>query len=234
MAAAATISALLYRRRTGRGQHVEVAQWEAFLSYVGEMFIETSMTGAPPPRRGNGHSSMAPHGAYRCEGDDAWLTIAVATDAEFAALCRVIDRPDLVQDPRFADVVSRYHHRDELDEVVAAWTATQVPREAASLLQAAGVSAMPVLTVPELVEDPHLAERGFFEDVTHREAGTYLMDGPAWRFRRTPAHVRLPAPCFGEHNDYVFRDLLGLSSEDLAQLERDGIVTSAPASGQDE
>ena len=122
---------------------------------------------------------------------------------------------------------------DELDEVVSAWTRERPHREAAAELQAAGVSAMPVLTVPELMADPHLAERGFFEEVAHREAGIWKMDGPAWRFDRSPAHVRLPAPCFAEHNDYVLRELLGLSEEEVAELEREGVTAREPLPGQD-
>lgn len=233
-AAAATIAALLHRRWTGRGQHVEVAQWEAFLSYTGDFFVEHSLTGQPPPRRGNRHASMAPHGVYRCAGDDSWVTIAVENDAQFAALCDVIAKPDLSDDPRFADVVSRHRNQDEIDAIVSSWTQGRAHRDAAAALQAAGVPAMPVLTIPEVVDDPHLAARMFFEEVTHREAGTWRMDGPAWRFEYTPLHARLPAPCFGEHTDYVFRDLLGLSADELADLERDGIVAREPIAGQDE
>ncbi len=233
VAAAATIAALLHRRWTGQGQHIEVAQWEAFLSMLGEAFLEYSMTGREPPRRGNSHSSMAPHGVYRCQGDDSWVAIAVGSDAEFASLCRVIGRPELAQDGRFADVVSRHRHQDELDEIISAWTRERGHREVAAELQAASVPASPVLTIPELVADPHLAERGFFEEVAHREAGTWTMDGPAWRFDRTPAHIRLPAPCFAEHNDYVFRDLLGLSKQEVAELEREGVTAREPAAGQD-
>jgi crotonobetainyl-CoA:carnitine CoA-transferase CaiB-like acyl-CoA transferase len=91
-----------------------------------------------------------------------------------------------------------------------------------------------VLTNPELMANPHLKERRFFEEVTHREAGTWQMDGPVWRFDRSPAHVRLPAPCFAEHNDYVLRDLLGLSEEEVAELEREGIAAREPLPGQDE
>ncbi|OGO50812.1 MAG: hypothetical protein A2148_03815 [Chloroflexi bacterium RBG_16_68_14] len=233
-AAAAVIAALLYRRWTGQGQHIEVAQWEAFLSFVGEFFLEYSLTGSLPPRRGNRHSSMAPHGAYPCQGDDSWVAIAVGSDAEFAALCHVIGRLELAQDERFADVVSRHRNQDELDAIVSAWTRERPHREAAAQLQGAGVSAAPVLTVPELMADSHLAERGFWEEVAHREAGVWTMDGPAWRFDRTPAHVRLPAPCFGEHNDYVFRELLGLSEDEVAELEREGITSREPLPGQDE
>lgn len=232
-AAAATIAALLYRRWTGRGQHIEVAQLEAMLPFLGEFYLEYGMTGCPPPRRGNRHRSMAPHGVYRCAAEDAWVAVAVGTDAEFGALCRVIERPELAQDERFADAVSRYRHQDELHEIISAWTQERTHREAAAQLQSAGVPAEPVLSIPELVADPHLGERGFWEDVTHREAGTWTMDAPAWRFDRTPAHVRLPAPCFGEHNDYVFRDLLGLSEKEIAELERDGVTSREPLPGQD-
>jgi crotonobetainyl-CoA:carnitine CoA-transferase CaiB-like acyl-CoA transferase len=231
-AAAATIAALLYRRSTGRGQHIEVAQIEALLPFVGEFFLEYGMTGSPPPRRGNRHRSMAPHGAYRCAGD-SWLALAVGSDAEFAALCRVIDRAELAQDERFADVVSRYRHQDEMDEIISAWTNERDHREAAAALQAAGVNAEPVLTIPELVADPHLNERAFWEEVTHLESGTWKTEAPAWRFSRTPAHTRLPAPCFGEHNDYVFRELLGLDDDEIAALEREGITSREPLPGQD-
>ncbi|MEX0785527.1 MAG: CoA transferase [Dehalococcoidia bacterium] len=234
MAAAATIAALLHRRWTGRGQHIEVAQWEAFLPFIGEFFVEYSMTGRVPPRLGNHHASMAPHGAYPCAGDDTWLAIAVGTDAEFASLCDVMGRPELATDERFCDVVSRHRGQDALDEIVSAWTRTLPSGEAAAQLQAAGVSAMPVLEMPALFADPHLAERGFWEEHAHRDAGVWSIDGPAWRFDRTPPHVRLPAPSFGEHNGYVFRDLLGLSDDEVAELERDGVTSREPAPGQDE
>jgi crotonobetainyl-CoA:carnitine CoA-transferase CaiB-like acyl-CoA transferase len=231
-AGAATIAALLYRRATGRGQHLEVAQVEALLPFVGEFFLGYSMTGCPPQRRANRHRSMAPHGAYRC-ADDTWLALAVGSDEEFASLCTVIGRPELADDDRFADVVSRYHNQDALDEVISEWTAGRAHRDAASALQAAGVNAEPVLTIPELVADPHLAERAFWEDVMHLEAGSWKTEAPAWRFSHSPAHTRLPAPVFGEHNDYVLRELLGLSDDEIATLERAGIVSRAPIAGQD-
>ena len=233
-AAAATIAALLRRRWTGRGQHIELAQWETFLSMAGEFYLERGITGRDPVRRGNRHSSMAPHGVYRCEGDDSWVAITVGSDAEFASLCRVIGQPDLVRDERFADVVSRYRNQDELDEVVSAWTRERAHYDAAAQLQEAGVPAMPVLTIPELMADPHLTARGFWEETTHREAGTWMMDGPPWRMSLSPAHVRLPAPCFAEHNDYVLRDLLGLSEDEVSELEREGVTAREPLPGQDE
>ena len=232
-AAAAAISALLHRRWTGEGQHVEVAQVEALLPFLGELFMEYGMTGEEPLRRGNRHRSMAPHGVYRCAGDDSWVTIAVEDDEQLAALCETIDRPELARDERYADVVSRYRNQDDLDPIISAWAAGRTHYEAAAQLQAAGVPAEPVLTIPELVIDPHLRERGFWEEVTHPESGTWTTEAPAWRFSRAPAHVRLPAPAFGEHNGYVFGELLGLSAQEIAALERDGVTSREPVAGQD-
>ena len=229
-AAAALCAALLYRRRTGRGRWVEVAQRESVASLIGEFFVGFSMNGRQPPLLGNRHRSMAPHGCYPCAGplEAGWLAIAVASDAEFAALCRVMGRAELAADPRFADVVSRYRHQDELDEEISAWTRGRTPAEAALALQEAGLAASPVPSVADLMEDSHLRQRGFFEKTAHPEAGVWEMDGVPWRLSLTPAHVRLNAPCFGEHNDYVFRHLLGLSAEEVAELESQGITGSEP------
>jgi len=229
-AAAALCAALLYRRRTGRGRWVEVAQRESMASLIGEFFVGFSMNRGQPPLLGNRHRSMAPHGCYPCAGppEGGWLAIAVASDAEFAALCRVMGRAELAADPRFADVVSRYRHQDELDEEISAWTRGRTPAEAALALQEAGLAASPVPSVADLMEDSHLRQRGFFEKTAHPEAGVWEMDGVPWRLSLTPAHVRLNAPCFGEHNDYVFRHLLGLSAEEVAELESQGITGSEP------
>jgi crotonobetainyl-CoA:carnitine CoA-transferase CaiB-like acyl-CoA transferase len=236
-AAAALCAALLYRRRTGRGRWVEVAQRESMASLIGEFFVGFSMNGRQPPLLGNRHRSMAPHGCYPCVGppEAGWLAVAVASDDEFAALCRVMGRAELAADPRFADVVSRYRHQDELDEAISAWTRGKTPQEAAMALQEAGlpagqagVAASPVASVADLMEDAHLRERGFFEKTAHAEAGVWEMDGVPWRLSLTPAHVRLNAPCFGEHNDYVLRHLLGLSAEEVAELEREGVAGGEP------
>lgn len=228
MAAGAVLAALLHRRRTGEGQHIEVAQWEAMIAMLGEFVVAQGMTGEQPLLLGNRHRSMAPHGVYSCRGEDAWVALAVGSDREFQALCAGIGRPELAREPRFADVVSRHRHQDELDPIIAGWTRERTHREAAEALQSWGLAAAPVLTIPELLEDAHLRAGGFFETVAHPVAGVWDMEGVVWRFGRTPAHVRLPAPCFGEHNDYVFDELLGLSHEEMAALERDGVIGRVP------
>ena len=227
-AAGAIALALWDRRRSGRGQYVEVAQRENLINMIGEQVVAYSMTGREPPRRGNRDSSMAPHGCYPCPGDDQWLTIACEDDAQFAALCRAMGRPELASDARFADVVSRYRNQDALDALIAQWTRERSKEEAAAALQAAGVPASPVLSAPEVFEEPHLRARGFYESVSHAVAGVWEVEGPHWRFSESPAHIRLPAPAFGEHNGYVFRELLGLSAEEIAELEAEGVTGSTP------
>ena len=227
-AAAAVAMALWDRRRTGRGQYIEIAQRENLINVIGEQVVGYSMTGREPPRRGNRHSSMAPHGCYPCRGDDQWLTIACEDDAQFTALCTAMGRPELAADVRFADVVSRYRNQDALDELISEWTRERAKEAAAEALQAAGVAASPVLSVPEVFVDAQLRARGFYESVSHSLAGVWEVEGPHWRMSESPGHVRLPAPAFGEHNGYVLGELLGLSGEEIAALGVEGVTGTVP------
>jgi crotonobetainyl-CoA:carnitine CoA-transferase CaiB-like acyl-CoA transferase len=227
-AAGAVALALWDRRRTGFGQHVEVAQRENLVGAIGEFVVGYSMNGREPERRGNRHTSMAPHGCYRCDGEDEWVTIACEDDEQFASLCGAIGKPELADDERFADVVSRYRNQLELDGIIAKWTRGEEKQAVAEVLQAAGVPAMAVLTVPDVFTDEHLRARGFFEAISHEVAGEWEMEGPHWRMSETPGHVRVPPPSFGEHNNWVFAELQGLSDEEIAALEAEGITGTVP------
>ncbi len=136
--------------------------------------------------------------------------------------------PELAADDRFADVVSRYRNQEPLDEEISRWTRERTKEAAAEGLQAAGVPASPVLTVPDVFDDAHLRARGYYEAVSHSLAGTWDVEGPHWRLSESPAHIRLPAPAFGEHNGYVLGELLGLSGEEIAALEAEGVTGGAP------
>ena len=221
-AASAIALALWRRRRTGRGQYIEVDRQEALVGLMGGQIVGLSMKAQEP------HPLMTLHGRYPCSADEQWLTLACQDDAQFAALCDVIGRPGLAADPRFDDGASRQRNRDALDGIIATWTRGRTKEEAAEALQAAGVPAMPVLSVPDLFADPHLRARGFLEPVAHPEAGICDIDGTPWRFSETPAHIRLPAPAFGQHNEYVFRHLLGLSEEEIEALAREGVIADRP------
>jgi crotonobetainyl-CoA:carnitine CoA-transferase CaiB-like acyl-CoA transferase len=227
IAAAAAIAALHRRERTGEGARIEVAQWEALVGVIGEHLLGFQMDGVQPEGDGSRYFSRL-QGTYPCAGDDAWVAISVGTDVEFAALCATIGSQGLARDPRFADVVSRRRNQDEVDAIIGAWTAERSAEDAVRALQAAGVAAAPFTRIPALMDDPHLVARGFWESVAHPQAGEWRIEGPTWRMSETPAHVRMPAPCFGEHNDYVFRELLGLSDDEVRALEAEGVTADTP------
>jgi len=229
LAAGAVMTALLYRRRTGKGQFIDLAQREALTALIGEFVVQYSMTGAVPGPSGNDHPLWAPHGVFPCAGDDQWVAVVARDDAEFAALCRTIERPELAGEPRYAGREARHEHRAELNGPITAWTAHRPPLDAATVLQAAGVPAGPVESYRELVdEDPQLRARGFFEEVTHREAGTWRMERPVWRFGDAPAHIRINGPMFAEHNEYVYRALLGLDGAAIEELSVAGVIGDEP------
>jgi len=227
-AAGAVVTALLYRKRTGKGQYVELAQRESLTNLIGEFVVGYSMNRRLPERIGNRHRWMAPHGCYPAAGDDQWVTIACRDDRDWVALCQVMGAPDLAADPAFADIASRHRNQDALDARIAAWTAPQDKWAIVGALQGAGVPSAPVLLHTELLNDPHLAARGFFERPRHPEAGEWPMEGPVFRFRTSQPHLRRNAPCFAEHNDYVFKQLLGLSDAEVDRLLAEGVIATEP------
>lgn len=227
IAAAAALAALHHRDQTGQGQHVEVAQWEALTGNIGEMVLGYQMDGALPESPGNRHFARV-QGVYECETGDEWVAVSIGSDAEFVALCDVLGRSELPRDPRFVDVVSRRRNQDALDAAIGAWARSRSQDAAVWALQAAGVTAAPVLRIQALMANEHLRERAFWEETSHADAGTWEMEAPVWRFSATPAHIRTPAPMFGEHNAYVFATLLGLSETEIAGLEAAGVTAATP------
>ena len=223
-AAFAVLCALHYRQRTGQGQFIDFAQAENMLPHIGEFFMDAAMNGRDAAPMGNHHPAMAPHNCYPCQGEDTWLVIAVATDAEWQRLYHALGNPTWATAKKFATLPSRLQHQDELDSHLAAWTATQDARTAMEHLQAHGVAAGMVFSEPEAYADPHLQARGFFETVTHRECGTHRYPGMLWKMSKTPGNIRSAACCLGEHNDYVYRELLGMSDTEITRLRQEGHI----------
>jgi len=226
--AAATVLALLWRQRTGRGQHAEISQRENLTSLIGEYIVGYSMNRRIPERQGNRHPFFAPHGCYPAGGEDEWVTIACETDAQFAQCCREIGRAELSSDIRFADAASRHRRQEELDVIIAAWTAARPAAEVAARLQACGVPAAPVLGYRKLLKNEHLVQRGLWEYPPHPEAGTWPMEGPAYRFRDSPTHIRTNGPTFGQHNRKVLGRILGYSEMAIADLYTRGVIADEP------
>jgi benzylsuccinate CoA-transferase BbsF subunit len=219
----AILAALYHRTRTGQGQYIDLSSTEAISAMIGDTFLEYAMNRRSPGRAGNRDRTMAPHNCYPCAEDDRWVTIAVATDDEWRALCAVIADPRL-EDERFSDGYGRWLNQDELDQIIGQWTASRSPQEVTQTLQAASVAAMPAHDGRSLVEDPQLRERGLMEWVDHPLSGRRLMAGPPWRFSKTPASIRQPAPLLGQHNHYVLNELLGMSEEEIQRLEQEGVI----------
>lgn len=216
-AAFAILAALYYRSETGSGQFIDLAQAETAIAFLGDQLTETTMNGRQPPRRGNEESGAAPHGIYRCAGDDRWIAIAVADDEAWQGLRAALQDPAL-DDERFADSYRRWQQRAELDRIVEQWTSQQSADEAVHWLQAHGVPAALAATFADLAGDPHLAARQFFGIDDHPEAGPRQMTGLPWIFGSLPRRIGAPAPTLGADNRWVFEQLLGLTRERVEDL----------------
>lgn len=223
-AAMATVAALLQRRRTGRGAHVDVSAREVASSLIGEALVEAA-TGGTPARMGNGHQYMAPHGVYPTREFDRWLTIAVGTDAEWAAFVDLMARTGRSADPSFASATHRHAHRDELDVLVASWTREQDAAAAAEKLQQAGVPAHVSWTTRDIVDDPHLQARKAIVHVAEPDGKMRAAVGVPMRFSRSPdVGITRGTPRLGEDEDYVYGELLAISRAERERLTEARVI----------
>ena len=226
--------AIRRRARTGEGRFIDLSQAESFMPHLGEVFMEYGLTGRVRERRGNRHPGMAPHGVYRCAGDDQWVAISVGSDAEWAEMCRVMQMPQLVRNPKFETLPARLRHHDELDDVIGRWTRERGRYEVAESLQERGIAAGPVLDCGgDTYDDPHLQERGYFQAVEHPDAGLHLYSGPIWKMANRSDIRHEPTPGLGEHNGWALGDLLGTPDGRLLELEMQNVIGSTPLEGAD-
>ena len=216
------LAALNYRKETGKGQHVDVAQSEGVTSLIPEVIMEQVMNGRTRPRLGNRDEIMAPHGVYPCKGADKWVAIAVGNDKEWNAMCKVMGNPDWCKDEKFADQFSRWQNQDELNKLVAGWTTGLTPYEVTHKLQKDGVAAGNSLDIEELIIDPQVVKRGAIIQQNHPVAGKINVYRAPWKSALTAKNP--PSPLLGEHNDYVFKTLLNLSDSEIAKLTEDKVI----------
>ena len=217
--AQATLLALIHRSRTGRGQWLDVSQFESLTSLLETLVLDLSVNGpaAASTRSGNRlpHGGGAPHGAYRCQGDDRWVAIAVFTDAEWRALAAAMGNPQLVADPRFATAHARCRHANALDTFVESWTSQHTAEDVMTRLQAAGVAAGVAQTGADLSRDPQLRERGFFKQVPDHRGELRTIESAPYHLSGTPGRVTRGAPDFAADMTYVLRELLGMSDPEV-------------------
>ena len=227
----AVMTALMSRLRTGQGQFIDVSQTQAAAATIPEALLDFSANGRVPIRIGNADPVMSPHGCYPCLGEDRWIVIAVSNDSEWQSLCNVLGRDDWAAEQRFSGSLGRWKHREQLDGMLAEVTAHWDAHGLMHALQGSGVPAGAVLDSKDLLFDPHLRERRFYEVVRHHPSTgmpPLPYAGRPWKLSGTPAVSPKAAPLMGEHNEFVLRDLLGLTAGEMILLEEQGVIGYAP------
>jgi crotonobetainyl-CoA:carnitine CoA-transferase CaiB-like acyl-CoA transferase len=199
-----------------------VSAVESMSSMIPDAIMDYALNGTIAECDGNNHAEMAPHGAYPCV-DGEWISIAVASDGQFAALADAMGQPGLAADPSFAGLAARRANTAALDRIVSQWTGQWDAAALAAQLQERGIAASKSLSSLDLVSDAHLWRRGFFTQVTDQAAQARTIVGPAWKMTR-PAVISAAAPRLGEHNEYVFGSILGLSAGERQALADAGIT----------
>jgi benzylsuccinate CoA-transferase BbsF subunit len=207
----ALLGALEHRRRTGEAQYIDVSQVEAMTGLLGDAFVPVKETAAP-------------HGVYRCQGEDRWCALAVFTDEEWRGFKKALGSPPWADGKKFATLAGRLKNKKALDRLIEDWTKTCSAEEAMSLLQKNGVAAGVVQDARDLAKDPELKERGFFIELDHPEMGKTVSDATPVRLSDTPPSYSRPAPLPGQDNNYVYGQLLGLSEGEVNKLKKRGII----------
>jgi len=221
----AVMAALRYRRRTGKGQYIDLAQTEPTVGLLGPTLLDLTANGHNQDCTANQHAWAAPHGVYPCKGNDRWIAIAVTGDEQWLALSEVLNSPAWACQPRWSDVVGRRTCAEELDRLLGEETMKREAGELMIALQAKGVPAGVVQDAEDaIVRDPQLAHRRHWVRLQHAEMGEVIYNALPFRFSRTPVELRAPAPLLGEHTREICVDLLGLSEAEVDELIADEVL----------
>jgi len=215
----ALLGALEYRQKSGEGQYIDLSQTEAMASLLGGAILDYQLKGREVEAVGNSSTEAAPHGVYRCKGDDRWCALAVFTDEEWQGFKGALGNPPWAEDKNFITFSRRQKNKAKLDRLVAEWTKGHIAEEVMALLQGQGVAAGVVADASDLAKDPQLRARGFFVELNKT-----ISDAVPVRLSDTPARYRRAAPLRGQDNDYVYKQLLGMSEGELAGLRQNGVV----------
>jgi len=216
--ASAFLMALRRRRRTGRGCVCEMAQVENMICHIGDLTLDAAMNHRPPRRWGNRSPDFAPQGCYRCAGPDNWVVLSVRSDAEWNRLLALLGRPVPLARPALASAAGRRQAHDEIDATISEWTSSRLPMEVSEALQAVGIPAGPVLDEAAALSDPQLHERGFFQILEHPSCGTHFHPGANFTMSRTPPVIWRAAPTLGQDNEYVYKEIIGVTDVEYQQL----------------
>jgi benzylsuccinate CoA-transferase BbsF subunit len=216
--------ALYHRQRYGEGQYIEVAQIEALLSTMPEPIMAASLNKHILGTVGNVNHMMPVHNNYPCKGDDKWVSIAIFTEEEWQGFCQAIGEPVWTKSKDFADSDIRALNCKKLDSCIAEWTVDKTPHEVMEILQKAGVAAAPCADTEDRYFDPHFQDREIIVNVDHPVTGVDFVPKVVCNLSETPGQIRRPAPLLGEHNNYVFGELLGLYEEEIEALVEKKVI----------
>ena len=220
----AVLEALYHRSRTGEGQYIEVSMTEALTGMIPSAVMEYSLTGKEHERVGNRDGRNSPHNVFRCLGEEKWVAVSVETDQQFRCLAHASGNPGWADDPRFATATARLENQDALEGLIREWTVRMEVHEVVAALQASGVPASPVNDSADVLADPHLVERGFVARIEHPVAGERPVLSLPWSTDgRRVDHLRA-APTFGQHNEWVLKELLQLPDEQYDRLVSSGAI----------
>ena len=219
-----TAAALNHRALTGQGQYIDFSMAEALSASIPGAILDYQMNQRVPEPMGNRDARYAPHGVYHCEGADRWVAIAVTDDEEWNSLCRLIEREDLAADPRFADAAGRKKYHDELDGAITEWTIRHQDHQAARLLQTAGVPSGPSLDIFRVFQESQLKEVGYLTNVQTSDGELRDLPGLPWRFDGEEKPILTQAPVLGQHNAYVYQELLGMSEDEINRLAEEKVI----------
>jgi benzylsuccinate CoA-transferase BbsF subunit len=222
-ASVALIAALDHRNKTGKGQLLDLSQFETSLYFILPAILDCAANAREPSRTGNTCSFAAPHNVYRCRGEDRWCAIAVFTDGQWKSFCGVIGNDRLIHNPKYETLLARKSNEDELDAIVSAWTIDLTAEEVMAKMQSARVPAGVVQNSADIYKDPQLRYRGLLWPLQHPEIGLFTHLGQAFQLSDTPAEASRPSPCLGEHTEYVCHEFLDLSDEEFVQLANEGV-----------
>jgi benzylsuccinate CoA-transferase BbsF subunit len=223
-ASLALLGALEHQCRTGEGQYIDLSQTEAMSSLLSDTVIDYTLKGKIAGPVGNSSIKAAPQGVYPCLGEDRWCAITILTSEEWEGFKRALSNPDWAKEDRFASLASRLRNIEALDSLVQGWTKEHLAEEVMALLQTEGVPAGIVQNARDLANDPQLKSRGFFGELEQPVMGKTLADACPIKLSDSPAEYRQAAPTRGQDNDYVYRQLLCLSEDEIERLKKDGVI----------
>jgi crotonobetainyl-CoA:carnitine CoA-transferase CaiB-like acyl-CoA transferase len=229
-AAFGILSALISRRRTGRGQYVEQSQFESSVHFLLPAIMDYQVNGNIMHRNGNRTPIAAPHGVYQSQGDDSWVAISAMSEEEWAKFCQAMGNPSLATHKDYSTLADRKAHEDALDALVTDWTKRRTNVETESILQKAGVPCHIVSRPSDVYNDPQLAARKYFTPLNHPVMGVQKYEPQScFIMSKTPREQYMPSPCVGEHNEYVFKELLHMTDDEIAERIIDGSITTEMA-----